>query len=88
MGDISVAGRVTTSVAKIPCTVLELQDFLDNNSLAILWNYMVSMRILDILLSNFLQCSMILIKLPSLDAFGEAGFQDGHSQSALRISTR
>lgn len=49
MGTISVAGRTTSALVHIPQNVVELQEFLNDNSLAMIWNYMVSMRTLDIL---------------------------------------
>jgi hypothetical protein len=59
MGAISVAGKTTSTLVQIPQTVVELEDFLDDNSLAIIWNYMVSMKTLDILSFSSLQYSMV-----------------------------
>ncbi|KAF9207746.1 hypothetical protein BGZ49_010647 [Haplosporangium sp. Z 27] len=39
MGDIAVAGRTTSTIVQIPQTVGELEDFLQGNSLCIIWNF-------------------------------------------------
>lgn len=59
MGAISVAGQTTETIVQIPQNVVELEAFLDDNSLAIIWNYMVSVRTLDILSFVSLQYFMV-----------------------------
>ena len=43
MGDISIAGRTTSTLVHLPRTAGALEDFLGSSSLAIIWNFMVSL---------------------------------------------
>jgi hypothetical protein len=42
MDEISIAGKMMESSAQIPSTPGSLELFLDSNSLALIWNYIVS----------------------------------------------
>ncbi|KAF9167242.1 hypothetical protein DFQ26_005201 [Actinomortierella ambigua] len=44
MGDISVAGKITPTLAQLPRTAGALEDFLKGSSLAIIWNFMAHLE--------------------------------------------
>ncbi|CAO3667383.1 unnamed protein product [Umbelopsis ramanniana] len=59
MDSISVAGKTTETLVQIPQTAAQLEDFLADTSLAVICNYMVSVRTLDILSFVSLQYFMV-----------------------------
>lgn len=42
MGDIAIAGETTPTMVHLPRNVGGLEMFLEDNSLAIIWNFVVS----------------------------------------------